>query len=66
MAGEGLAKMVVSGTHICRAADRNAWHVDWDAERSAGVAKKTGDEQWGTLSRVLTSKLGKPVALRHA
>ena len=49
---------------IWMAADRNAWHFDWDAERSAWVAKKTGDELWGTLSRVLTSKLGKPVVLR--
>jgi CyaY protein len=51
---------------IWMAADRNAWHFDWDAERSAWVAKKTGDELWGTLSRVLTSKLGKPVVLQHA
>ena len=49
---------------IWMAADRNAWHFDWDTERSAWVAKKTGDELWGTLSRVLTSKLGQPVALR--
>ncbi|HEX2876595.1 MAG TPA: iron donor protein CyaY [Polyangiaceae bacterium] len=51
---------------IWMAADRNAWHFDWDAERSAWVAKKTGDELWGTLSRVLSSKLGQSVSLRHA
>lgn len=49
---------------IWMAADRNAWHFDWDAERSAWVAKKTGDELWGTLSRVLSSKLGQKVALK--
>ena len=51
---------------IWMAADRNAWHFDWDAERSAWVAKKTGDELWGTLSRVLSGKLGQPVALRQS
>ncbi len=48
---------------IWMAADRNAWHFDWDGERSSWVAKKTGDELWGTLSRVLSSKLGQPVQL---
>lgn len=48
---------------IWMAAERNAWHFDWDDERSAWVAKKTGDELWGTLSRVLSSKLGQPVSL---
>jgi CyaY protein len=50
---------------IWMAADRSAWHFDWDAERSAWVAKKTGDELWGTLARVLSSKLGQPVTLTH-
>jgi CyaY protein len=49
---------------IWMAADRNAWHFDWDAERAAWIAKKTGDELWGTLSRVLSSKLGRPVSLK--
>ena len=48
---------------IWMAADRSAWHFDWDTERSAWIAKKTGDELWGTLSRVLSTKLGKPVSL---
>jgi len=50
---------------IWMAAERNAWHFDWDSERSAWIAKKTGDELWGTLSRVLSSKLGQPVTLQH-
>ena len=48
---------------IWMAADSSAWHFDWDGER--WVAKKTGDELWGTLSRVLSSKLGQPVTLTH-
>jgi len=51
---------------IWMAADRSAWHFDWDAERSAWVAKKTGDELWATLASVLSSKLGQPVTLTHA
>jgi CyaY protein len=50
---------------IWMAADRNAWHFDWDAERAAWIAKKTGDELWSTLSRVLSAKLGQPVQLAH-
>jgi CyaY protein len=48
---------------IWMAADRNAWHFDWDTERAAWVAKKSGDELWSTLSRVLSTKLGKNVSL---
>lgn len=51
---------------IWMAADRSAWHFDWDDGRDAWVAKKTGDELWSTLSRVLSSKLGQAVALAHA
>jgi len=51
---------------IWMAAERNAWHFDWDDARAAWIAKKTGDELWGTLSRVLSTKLGQPVKLAHA
>ena len=50
---------------IWMAAERSAWHFDWDPERQVWIAKKTGDELWGTLSRVLSGKLGHPVALTH-
>lgn len=48
---------------IWMAADSSAWHFDWDPDRSAWIAKKTGDELWTTLSRILSSKLAQPVAL---
>lgn len=51
---------------IWMAAERNAWHFDWEAERGAWVAKKTGDELWSTLSRVLSTKLGQPVKLARS
>ncbi|HYP88776.1 MAG TPA: iron donor protein CyaY [Polyangiaceae bacterium] len=51
---------------IWMAADRNAWHFDWDDARTQWVAKKTGDELWSTLSRLLSAKLGKGVSLSRA
>lgn len=48
---------------IWMAAERSAWHFDWDVERSAWIARKTGDELWSTLSRVLTGKLKRPITL---
>lgn len=51
---------------IWMAAERNAWHFDWEEERAAWIAKKTGDELWSTLSRVLSAKLGQPVSLARA
>lgn len=48
---------------IWMAAERNAWHFDWDTEQSAWIAKKSGDELWSTLARVLSTKLGQPVKL---
>ena len=48
---------------IWMAADRSAWHFDWDEGRSAWVAKKSGDELWSTLSRVLSEKLGRSISL---
>lgn len=66
----GGARYVVNSHRAARqiwmAAERNAWHFDWDGERSAWIAKKTGDELWGTLSRVLSKKLGTPVSLARA
>lgn len=49
---------------IWMAAERHAWHFDWDAERSAWIAHKTGDELWATIARVVGEKLGRPVKLR--
>jgi CyaY protein len=64
------ARYVVNSHRAARqiwmAAERNAWHFDWDTERRAWIAKKSGDELWSTLSRVLTHKLGQPVALSPA
>jgi CyaY protein len=48
---------------IWMAAERNAWHFDWVAERGAWIAHKSGDELWATLERVVSNKLGRAVRL---
>lgn len=59
------AKYVVNSHRAARqiwmAAERNAWHFDWDG--SAWRASRSGDELWSTLSRVLAGKLGRDVHL---
>lgn len=43
---------------IWMAAELTAWHFDWDPAKRSWIAKKTGDELWATVRRVLSSKLG--------
>jgi CyaY protein len=66
----GGARYVVNSHRAARqiwmAAERTAWHFDWDDAQAAWIARKTGAELWGTLSRVLSGKLGTPVALAPA
>lgn len=50
---------------IWMAADRSAWHFDWDPASGRWLANKTGDELWSTLSRVLGSRLGRETLLKH-
>lgn len=50
---------------IWMAADRTAWHFDWDPARQSWIASKSGDELWTTLEQVLGEKLGKPVKLQR-
>jgi CyaY protein len=67
---EGGGRYVVNSHRAARqiwmAAERSAWHFDWEESRAAWVARKTGDELWATLSRVLSTKLGKQVTLARA
>lgn len=48
---------------IWMAAERSAWHFDWDGDTKGWVSHKTGDELWVTLRTVLSGKLGRPVQL---
>ena len=48
---------------IWLSAERSAWHFDFQSAQSAWVAAKSGDELWATLARLVSDKLGVPVAL---
>jgi CyaY protein len=43
---------------IWMAAERQAWHFDFVPETKRWIAPKSGDELWGTVSRVIEKKLG--------
>lgn len=48
---------------IWMAAERSAWHFDWQSDRNAWIAQKSGDELWTALSRALSNKLGRSLKL---
>jgi len=48
---------------VWMAADRNAWHFDYDEASGRWIAGKTGDELMATVARVVGEKLGQPVVL---
>lgn len=48
---------------VWMAADKTAWHFDWDADRRQWIAHKTGDELMATVAAVVTGKLGIEVRL---
>ena len=63
------ARYVVNSHRAARqiwmAAERRAWHFDWDAERQGWVAARSGDELWSTLEQVLTARLNQSIRLRR-
>jgi CyaY protein len=48
---------------IWMAAERSAWHFDWDPSQGRWIASKSGDELWSTLGRLTEQKLGTKLAL---
>jgi CyaY protein len=38
---------------IWMAAERNAWHFDWQEDQNAWIALKTGEELWETVRKML-------------
>lgn len=50
---------------IWMAAERTAWHFDWDAVSRRWLAAKNGDELWNALNRTLSSKLARGKALER-
>jgi CyaY protein len=61
------AKYVINSHRAARqiwmAAERSAWHFDWDPAAEQWIAKKTSDELWSTVARVVRNKLGANVDL---
>lgn len=48
---------------IWMAADRRAWHFDYDRDSRKWIASKSGEELWQTLENVLSTRLGRPISL---
>lgn len=48
---------------IWMAADKHAWHFDYDEAGSRWVAPKTGDELMATVSRTVGQRLGQSIEL---
>lgn len=52
-----------AATQVWMAANRNAWHFDYDSASGTWVAAKTGDELLATVSKHVGEKLGMSVSL---
>lgn len=48
---------------VWMAANRNAWHFDYDPTSERWIAAKTGDELMSTVARVVGDRLGLEIAL---
>ena len=53
----------LAARQIWLAAERSAWHFDYDAAHASWLDTKTQVELWAQLEQVLTRKLGHPVTL---
>ena len=66
---DGLKYVVNShraARQIWMAAERSAWHFDFQPAASRWVASKSGDELRAALSGVVSRKVGRPVNLGSA
>ena len=48
---------------IWMAANKDAWHFDYDDQSERWVAAKTGDELMTTVARTVGERLGQPLSL---
>ncbi len=49
---------------IWMAAERAAWHFDFDPAKKKWLTRQKGDELWSEINRVLSNKLGHSVTLK--
>ena len=63
------AKFVINSHRAARqiwvAAERSAWHFDWNPESQRWISSKTGEELWNVIERALSARLGHDVALKR-
>jgi CyaY protein len=50
---------------IWMAAERNAWHFDYQKTDARWTSAKDGAELWSTVEGVLSRKLNSPISLRR-
>jgi CyaY protein len=48
---------------VWMAADKNAWHFDYDEATGKWVAHKTGDELMATVARAVGGRIGQSIEL---
>ena len=48
---------------VWMAAERSAWHFDWNPAKKAWIAPKNGDELFSTVEAVVGKKLGRSVSI---
>jgi CyaY protein len=67
--GDG-SRFVVNSHRAARqiwmAAELTAWHFDWNAEKKAWIAAKSGEELWATLAGTLARRLKRAVSLERS
>lgn len=51
---------------IWLAAERSAWHFDFNPAESRWIAAKTGEELWSVLERAIGARLGRPLELERS
>ena len=56
----------LAARQIWLAAERSAWHFDYDTARACWLDTKTRVELWAQLEQVLTRKLDHPVTLQRS
>lgn len=55
----------LAARQIWLAAERSAWHFDYDGARGAWLDKKSGAELWSQLESLIAKKLGRSIQLRR-
>lgn len=55
----------LAARQIWLAAERSAWHFDYDDDRGRWIDRRTGAELWAKVQELLTQKLARPVTFER-